>query len=227
MLNIASSTAVHWPTSPSPSVAAVASVTAVAPAQRSGSENRSGMGAERDHQPSVAAHSPQVQRPAQGEAPPDVQAAPLLPRQKPEGDQGKDRSAIESEIAKEQALETQAAEEARAAQKAQLIEVLSSVWKASAAVVDVVLGRGTTGGDIGGVAKDAPTQSFELAAGNGLSPVARDQPTASSGTAASGAVAGDNVVPLDRSQGDPVAYTEHGASTWHASEPGKLMSHRA
>ena len=187
------------------------------------------MGAERDHQPSVAPHSPRGHRPHQSEAPPDVQAAPLLPRQRPEGDRGKDRSVAESDIAKEQALEDIAAEEARAAQKAQLIEVLSSVWKASAAVVDVVLGRTNAGGDIEGGANDAPTQGFELAEPNRPSPLARDQPTSSSDTARSGgSVAGDHASSLNRRQGgDPVAYTEQGGSTWRASEPGKLLSRRA
>ena len=239
MLSIASTTAVHWPTSPAPSpaVAPVAPVTAVAPAQRSSGENRSGMGSGRDQHAHAAANpapdSAQVQRGPQDKAAPGAQAAPILPRKQSKEDQNKGPSEIQAEAAKNQAQEAKAAEEAKAAQKAQLMEVLPTVWKASAAVVDRALGLERAGGasSIGGAVNSAgPAPALDAgvaAAANRQPPVAGAQPGATADGTPQGAVSPDGQAPFVRGMGEPVAYTEHGTGTWVSPELGQLMSHRA
>lgn len=79
-----------------------------------------------------------------------LEAAPLLPRPQPDGRQGQqDAEAQKAEEQKQQSEE--------AARKLQLQDVIVSAWKASAAVVEVVLGRDTVAAGAGAEAATAVT----------------------------------------------------------------------
>jgi len=141
MLSISISQPVVWSPAPAPAVAAVSSAAAVTPVQASARDGQAGMG-----QPGreAAAHG-QAARAAAGPADRQTEAdknsrkaldpAPLLPRPQPDGQ----RNQQEAEAAEK--LEEQKQQADEAARKLQLQDVIVSAWKASAAVVDVVLGR--------------------------------------------------------------------------------------
>lgn len=212
MLSITSSQPVHWPPSPSPGVAPVSPVGAVAPAQNQVRDQASGSGAGREGR---AGTTPDTRRAATDKAPtPESAAAPLLPRAAPEGGQrGEGASAVETAATSEQARAAEA--EDKAAQQLQLKDVLSNVWKASAAVVDVVLGR------------DAAAIAAGEKAVTHSNTDASDVPAAS--PALSGA--GDAVAPWVRPQhtaaDEPVTYSEQGASVWGAVETGTRLNQKA
>jgi hypothetical protein len=212
MLNISTSQPVSWSTAPAPPalapVGAVPSVGAAQPSARDGQADsgRSGQGSPR------GAAMPVARASGDGKAN-TVQAAPLLPREHTEDSASSPASQVDEarQRAEQQKDEDTKARE-KAEQKLQLQEVLASVWKASAAVVDVVLGR-----------ESAEAANAVDAEAVGKVPPAAGLPAPSpvSGTQDSLAVA----VPLRREQ-EPVAYTEQGASSWAPMEAGLLLNQR-
>jgi hypothetical protein len=219
MINIATSQPVHWPVSSSAvAVAPVTPVGAVSPAQHSQRDGQSGLGSER---PAHGAHDGRAHKgPASEKTTEASQAAPILPRDKPRD--GEEPAATQTpEESRRDAQDARAAEEERADKKLKLLDVLSTVWKASAAVVDNALGM-----------------SEELALAS--EPGAQAERTQPPSVPTSGQQAKDTVHALrgpDRSQtlagmahtpsAPPVAYTEQGASEWGPLELGRLVSKRA
>ena len=158
MLNINTSQPVSWSTAPPPSavpVAAVPAVGAVQAAARDGQSDpsgRHGQGQGRSQAGLGDGLGRSAERGSRG-----LQAAPLLPREK----SGRDESGSPAAQAEEARVQAERLEEEeqqareQAERKLQLQEVLASVWKASAAVVDVVLGRESepaSAGEVAGVA---------------------------------------------------------------------------
>ncbi|AOW12199.1 hypothetical protein LPB72_14625 [Hydrogenophaga crassostreae] len=213
MINIASSQPVHWPVSPTAvAVAPVSAVTSVKPAQQSPREGQSGLGSDRRAQTHASPGLNPKKTPDQEGHTPASDAAPILPRDKPKD--GQAPSATQSqEDPKQQARDAQAAQDERSAQKQKLLDVLSSVWKASAAVVENALGR--SGESVDGTGLDqAQKQAAQPAA----------PPVRLLGAPASDSPDGR----VDQAATEPaVAYTEQGASEWNALELGRLVNKRA
>ena len=204
MLNISFSQPVAWASSPPPEPAPVAPVSAIAPTRGLSRESQSNLGTTDD------SRSPAVRDPQRKSAETpglELQAAPLLPHKKAQDSQRAGGVPGEPDAAEQS--EREAAE--KAAQRPPLQEVLASVWKASAAVIDVVLGRETA--ELAAVADTANSQSpgattqLEPTAVFGQTPVEVD-------------------LSSDREQGEPVVYTEQGTSSWAALETGSLVSRK-
>jgi hypothetical protein len=219
MLNINTSQPVSWSTAPPPSaapVAAVPPVGAVQAAARDGQSDpsgRHGQGQGRSQAGLAEGSGRSPERSNRG-----VQAAPLLPRER----SGRDESgspAAQAEEARAQAerLEDEA-QQAReqAERKLQLQEVLASVWKASAAVVDVVLGRESGSGAPGEAAASPASRDITATSRR---PAANDE--------AQGDLPGIDPIPAAlRRDPTPEAYTEQGTSSWAPLEAGSLLSRR-
>lgn len=206
MLSIHSGPSVGWPTAPPPPAVPVQPVPAVDAAQPS-----------RDaQQPDADSGHPGSSRggtgatvtlrsgpPAPGGAP-GVEPAPLLPRESADGEAP--TSADEAAQARDE-REQRTAEEQRAREKAgqrvPLQDVIVSVWKASAAVVDGVLGR-----DAGEGGEAASATLAQQAAVQAELPGIEPLPAG-----------------LRREQ-ELQAYTEQGASSWAPMEAGSLISRR-
>lgn len=224
MLNITSSQPVAWPSAPSAAVSPVTATTAVTPVQGSARDTQTGLGQGRER-PAPEALRRGGAQPAEGgkeRTAPD--AAPLLPRESPDSPDGQTPAeSTEAKAERDKAAE-QAAEKAL---KQQLQDVLSNVWKASAAVVDVVLGREAlsteaqpdSATELGGV---APVQTT----GPGAVTATRPEPAALLGAGRD--AANDDLPPFfeTRTTQDVVAYDAHGNSSWAPLEAGSLISRR-
>jgi hypothetical protein len=199
MLNISSTQPVIWPSAPASGVTPVTAVTAVTPVQSSARDAQTGLGQGRDQPVPVSLRRGGAQ-PAEARRDPNTpEAAPLLPRESPDSPDGQ---------ASPEAIEAKA--EAQAEEKAlkrQLQDVLSDVWKASAAVVDVVLGRDAAAAD---------------AAGPGTTS-AGDSTRSTAVPAANDAVQDPAVARLPQ---DVMAYDAQGNSSWAPLEAGSLLSRR-
>ncbi|MEZ5704117.1 MAG: hypothetical protein R3E56_01505 [Burkholderiaceae bacterium] len=166
MINIASIPPASWPTSATAAtaVAPVAAVGAVSPSSRSGREDASAFGSGSGRQAPLAQDASAgkgVNREASADAP---KAAPILPEKAKAGESSSVAQALEeAKEAEKAAQEAEAVQAERATQREKLLEVLSTVWKASAAVVDNALGRG----DRAAAAQVAPVGD----AGAGAAPV--------------------------------------------------------
>lgn len=206
MLSINSGPAVAWPTAAPVTVAPVSAVTAIAPAQRSSGDGNAGLDSGRRGQTQNGG-APAA---AVADAP---EAAPLLPRERTDG--GREQASAETADAAAQAEQHERAQDKaeEKAAKLKLQEVLANVWKASAAVVDAVLGRDganakpTTQGD-------SPAQA---AADHSL--VVPAQLPHSEASPIGGAA------DLRDTQ-DVVAYDERGASSLAPLESGSLVNQR-
>ena len=204
MLNISSSQPVSWSTSPpAPTVVPVGAVPSVGAVLSSAREGQADSGRNGQGSPRGAA-VPVTRNGGDGKSS-TVQAAPLLPREHAEENASSspasqvDEARQRAEVQKE---EDQKARE-KAEQKLQLQEVLASVWKASAAVVDVVLGRESEARAAAEVAAASDVQAVDVT------------------------VAGvDPTVPPVRRELEPVAYTVQGASSWAPLEAGQLVNQR-
>lgn len=217
MFSISSSQPVSWPSAPSTAVApvvAVPSVGATASATRDtqADSGRSGTG-------SRGAPSPGAVKPSgDATAPSGAQAAPLLPRER--SDEPANASAFETEEAQaEQRKEDEKKAQEQAAHKLQLQDVLASVWKASAAVVDVVLGREAALAAAGPV--DGVSDALPVAGDPSGDPVPASLVSGESlpATGASGPQS-------PRREQEPLMYTEQGTSSWAPLESGSLISRR-
>lgn len=212
MLSINSGPPVAWPTAAPVTVAPVTAVTAVTPAQRSSGDGNAGLDSGRRGQTSG---------PEPAAAAADVpEAAPLLPRERTDG--GREQASAETADAAAKAEQREKAL-AKAEEKAEekpaelkLQDVLANVWKASAAVVDAVLGRDATGvvsAQGGNPARSAADPSLVVAAQR---PHGEASPI------------GDAADPLvdPRNAQDVVAYDERGAGSLALLETGSLVNQR-
>jgi hypothetical protein len=219
MISIASSQPVSWPThTPSTAVAPVTPTAPVKPVQNASRDLQSGPGAQReDAQKTSRAQGAKTETEA------SPQAAPLLPRER--ADQRDGKTTTDAAEAQQKAERQEAEDKAKekAAQNVQLQEVLSSVWKASAAVVNQVLGRDVAPVAAAEAAAQAAAVEPAVALGEPLPPA--DVAAVAAVAVMGAAVDGEGVLPeLRRPQEDPEAYTESGASSWPPVEPGLLIS---
>lgn len=239
MISVSTNQVVSWPTPASQAVQPVSGVAAVQPVREAGRDGQAGLGAGRDGQ--TAAPRPAGARTGSADreaAPPE--SAPLLPRSygrngaeaggeatpaEPAPQQAKEKA----EEARQAAAQQQAVEKAEAADRLPLQAVLTSVWQASAAVVERALDR-ITGADTDAAGVVRATAS-EPAAGarRPLLPPAVTQPPVeplpwpvmpATEAAVPGAPA--EIRPVE----DVVAYDEHGNSSWAPLEAGSLISQR-
>lgn len=211
MLSISISQPVVWSPAPAPAVAAVSSAVSVTPVQATARDAQAGAGQSgRDPaaqgQPTRTAANPQERGADTGKAArKGLEAAPLLPRPQPDGRQReKEAEAERLEEQKQQAEEAQ--------RKLPLQDVIVSAWKASAAVVDVVLGRETPAVDGAAGAEAAPaSQAVEARA-------------AQAATEADKAAAEQARFDLAEDR-EVVAYDSQGHSSLAPLEAGSLVSH--
>lgn len=222
MLNISTQHSVSWPTPVGQGVAPVGAVTAVQPVQASGRNGQSGLGAGPDAQ---TPGTRQRDKTGTSRTPPEALPRGTLPDEaatRASAATQRDTAAVQE--AEKQATAREAAEEAAdEARRQQLTEVLSNVWKASAAVVDRVLGR--------------ESESHMVQAGRPLALQAAEMPGA--GTTPSvqanspglpwpvmpeghGVAADADALPGQ----EVVAYDEHGNSSLAPLEAGSLISRR-
>lgn len=217
MLSISSSQPVSWPTAPSVAVAAVTAVPSVGAVQASAREGQADTG--RNGQGAQGGSIPGAPKPASdtASASSTAQAAPLLPRER--SDDAAIAPARDSEARVEQRKEDDKKAQEKAAQKLQLQDVLSNVWKASAAVVDVVLGR-----EAASVAAAQEAGAASVAPLLGAAP-ANDQVI----TVEEADRLPANVIGLPvaaRREQEPLMYTEQGTSSWAPLESGSLLNRR-
>lgn len=214
MLNISTSQPVSWPTAAPVPVAPVPAVSSAGAAQPSARDpqadsGRGGQGA-RNGAPAPVRTG---QEPAPGA--PTAQHAPILPSRRKESDRSSPADYLaDNRLRAEQRQEEEQKAREQAEQKLQLQEVLTTVWKASAAVVDVVLGREQETADPG----TAATSGVRDVAAPSQRPVANDAQVDLPGV--------EPVPAALRREQEPVAYTEQGASTWPPLETGSLLSRR-
>lgn len=219
MLSITSSPSLAWPSAPAVNVAPVSAATAVTPVQSSARDAQAGLGRGREQPP------PESLRRGSAEAGQErvaLEAAPILPNESPDSPDGQASPELDEAQAKAQ---RQKAEE-KASEKAltlQLQDVLSNVWKASAAVIDVVLGREAAMAE---AQAGQPSEAVSAVAGD----VSFVPASASAGASALPVVdAGSRSQPAAleaRSAQDVVAYDAHGNSSWAPLESGSLISQR-
>jgi hypothetical protein len=244
MLNISTSNAVSWPTPQSTAVPAVSSVAPVQATQGAGRDAQAGLGAGQDRSASARRQGKEEQAP---------NGAPLLPRGSGEGAALLGSRSREADVAAREAAEEAAVEMAEQQANAKeeihqrLQEVLSSVWQASAAVVDRALGReGAPGanGEVGqsgksgsgaGVLALPPRRNMVVVQGAGFTPVETVGPVALVAQVASGTAVGPSSVAAEAGIGagvsppdpaDLVAYDERGNGSVLPPEAGGLLSRR-
>lgn len=220
MLSITSSQPAVWSPPPGPAVTAVSPTAQVQPvqatardAQTGGSSGRETSGAAQTVRAGGPRRERETERTEKGALP---DAAPLLPRESPDApDQPESPEKAQAKAEAEREQQARQAEDKAFKQKLQ--DVISNVWKASAAVVDVVLAR------------EAASAAQEAGAG-ARSPMVTSAPASDQAIATEGAgglpvrVAGLPVVA--RRDQEPPMYTEQGASSWPSLESGSLLNRR-
>jgi hypothetical protein len=216
MINISTQLPAVWTPQAAQTPAAVAAVAPIRPVQESGRNGQSGAGTD-----------PETQAARQGRRRPDSESAPILPRRssQEEASTGALRSTSNAQAERlaqadaEQRAEQEAAQQAaEAARREQLQSVLTNVWKASAAVVDRVLGRDDAaagGATVSGTAAGAPDPTS-----------VRSQP-AEQLSLPWPVQSQERALPAAMNDGRvPVAYDERGNSSLAPLEPGALISRR-
>lgn len=222
MLNISTSQPVSWPSaSPMPAVQ-VHPVPAVGAAQPSrDTQTDSG----RQGQKPQGAQAPLNRSSSEAAAgAPAAQPAPLLPRGRGDAESPTVADKAAENLAQtEQRLDEERKAREKDEQKVQLKEVLASVWKASAAVVDVVLGRDAADGKVA-AGELAPAGAVAaLGSASAVAPV-KSLP---SSAVAQAELPGIEPIPATlRRELEPRAYTEQGTSSWAPLEAGSLISQR-
>lgn len=213
MLSINSGPAVAWPTAAPVTVAPVNAVTAITPAQRSSGDGNAGLDSGRRGQtPNGGAPAAAV-----ADAP---EAAPLLPRERTDG--GREQASTDTAEAaaraelRQKALEKAEGQAEEKAAELKLQDVLANVWKASAAVVDAVLGRNAAGA--------TPAQGDDTAQPTSDTPRVEAKPLPRGDTRPAGGATDALADPRDAQ--DVVAYDERGASSLAPLESGSLISRR-
>ena len=213
MINFSTQLPAVWTPPAAQAPLAVAAVAAIRPLQESGRNGQSGA-------------EPEAQPPRQGRRRSEPESAPILPRKsgQEDGAAGASRSATaqaqrlaqaDAEQRTEQEVAQQAAEAAR---REQMQSVLTNVWKASAAVVDRVLGRDDAApgavpvsGAAAGSAERAPVRAQPA------EQLSLPWPVQPQELVLPAAMNDDRV---------PVAYDERGNSSLAPLEPGALISRR-
>jgi len=225
MLNFSASNTVSWPTPPSTAVPAVTPITPVQATPGAGRDPQAGLGSGQNRQA--------AQQPKDGSR---QQGAPILPREADASAPVQTSRGRESDAVIQREAQEAAAREAeqRAKDKEdihlRLREVLSSVWQASAAVVDRALGRepatetpgpsGSASSGLSAVATSLTTRRPMLPAPVPVtSPMAQPTPVSAASDALPGA--GQSLQPVDL-----VAYDEHGNGSVPPHEAGSLVDQR-
>lgn len=228
MLSITSSQPAVWSPAPGPAVTAVSAATPVQPVQATSRDAQTGMGSSGRETPIPAQATrpgaPQRERDAErGEKASTADAAPLLPRESPDAPD-QPESPEKAEARAEADREQQARQAEDKAFKQKLQDVISNVWKASAAVVEVALSNKNASADATVVvnATDAVT---------GAVPATPALPTTGTGPAPGAPVqeaANDAVAELAelRAGQEVVAYDAAGHSSLAPLEAGTLISRR-
>lgn len=239
MINISSASPVSWPTPPSTAVAPVSPATPVKPVQAGGREAQPDLEARRD------ARLPQPRAGAPRQPEPEAADAPLLPREAAAGAQAAAATPAKPEVAAqraEQALKNAEADKASQRKAMErLQDVLSSMWAASAAVVDQALGREPKPGDLPGRQSDTAPDLSAVAA----STISRRQAARladASSTPQGGETAAQQGMPWlvmppateegaapgapEVPGGEVIAYDEHGNSSLAPLEAGSIISER-
>jgi len=214
MLSIPSGPAIVWPSATGPAVAPVSAATPVAPVQSTARDAQTGSGAFGRETPGTSRLADASRaRADETDAP---QAAPLLPR--PQSEQGGGRESADARQAADKAEAEQElkAKEERAAQQ-RLQDVIANVWKASAAVVDMALGReAANASQLEAVAANAPVSA---------APSIAAAPAAQPAAVATRQAAVDELEAL-KAQQDVLAYDAQGHSSLAPLEAGSLVSRR-
>lgn len=226
MISFTTSQPVHWPPAASPVVAPVGTVQGVTPTQPAARDSQTGTNTGgRDHQAPFTRTANGGKEAGETTVPSATKAAPLLPREPAEGNRENIPSSQADAAEKAERSEAEAQAQEEATQKLKLQDVLSSVWKASAAVVDLVLGREQ---QLQAAAAAASTTGV-ASAGAAIEALATETTNRVSRTPAPGAVL-DKAAPArpeeGRSSEEPVAYTVQGTSSWAPLEAGTLISRR-
>jgi len=215
MINLTPTQPASWSAPTQPVTAPVPAVIAVTPASSAARDTATGQSfSGRSDARSPTAESAAAKSGRASEAKTAVEPAPLLPR--PQKGRERDEAALQETEAQRKA-EQEAAETAEPLAP-RLQEVLSTVWQASAAVVDLVMGRPSS------ALSARPT---ETAGPNGAGATPLSLRTAQ--PAANERLDTDADVDLlaeYRATQEPVAYTEQGTSTWTPLEAGTLISRR-
>lgn len=240
MFSITSSQPAIWSPAPSPVVAAVAAAAPAAPVRALSRDAQTGSDPSSGRDPSAAARmaragGPAPERPGErigertGErsASPTADAAPLLPRESPDGTD-EQPAAEQAQAAQEPDAQERLAEEKAIQQRLQ--DVISNVWKASAAVVDLALSREAPVGEAepGTQAAQAAqagssAQGSHAAAFTGLP--ADSQPRGRVAAANDDMAESAELADLRASQ-EVVGYDEQGHSSLAPLEAGSLISRR-
>lgn len=214
MINIAQTNPAVWSPPASTATAPVAAVAPVRPPQESARNGQSGTGREQETPGARAQRRADAREPASSGRDATAEGAPgRAGRTGTGGGESSDvRARRETEQNAKQLATEQAAEEARRVQRQ---ELLTNVWKASAAVVDRALGRDDTS------AVNAAAESQASAGGEQtLEQLALPWPVMPQDADAAPSRA-DLGVP-----DDVVAYDEHGNSSVAPLEAGLLISRR-
>lgn len=208
MLSINSNPSVPWPVTTGQAVTPVQPVSA--PAARQGSTNDSRQQADDGRGAALPSASVKVSGTAR-EKSAEHQAAPLLPRERPPEEQQSAQSEVD-EAKAEKAERQQEAERQRPPPQ----QLLSTVWKASAAVVDQALGKT----EVASSALDEPSAAAESGAMVVVATAGRmvtgQQDTAEPPTGATQAADAQEVV----------AYDERGNGETAPVELGVIISER-
>lgn len=208
MLSISSSQPAIW-SSPSPVVAPVVAASAVSPVQPASRDTQTGSGMSgRESLPSASGERSGAAQAERGEAPAAVEAAPLLPRESPDAPDQQGAEALSEADVDEQ--QRQAEEKAL---KQQLQDVISNIWKASAAVVEVALGRDTPATENPGAAVAGAIGPSAASAGPIGAPASQDR-----------ADAANDAVAEQRATQAVVAYDAQGHSSLAPLEAGTLVN---
>lgn len=228
MLSITSSQPAVWSPPPGPAVTAVSPTAQVQPvqatardAQTGGSSGRETSGAAQPVRVGGPRRERETERTEKGALP---DAAPLLPRESPDApDQPESPEKAQAKAEAEREQQARQAEDKAFKQKLQ--DVISNVWKASAAVVDVALSARNA---------SVPDEAAALSAAeavSGTEPVASAAPAALASAVPGAPVqeaANDAVAELAelRAGQEVVAYDAAGHSSLAPLEAGTLISRR-
>ena len=228
MLSITSSQPAVWSPPPGPAVTAVSPTAQVQPvqatardAQTGGSSGRETSGAAQPVRVGGPRRERETERTEKGALP---DAAPLLPRESPDApDQPESPEKAQAKAEAEREQQARQAEDKAFKQKLQ--DVISNVWKASAAVVDVALSARNAS------VPDEPAALSAAEAVSGTEPVASAAPAALASAVPGAPVqeaANDAVAELAELRGgqEVVAYDAAGHSSLAPLEAGTLISRR-
>ncbi|MEZ5644601.1 MAG: hypothetical protein R3E94_15790 [Burkholderiaceae bacterium] len=219
MLNIPITSAVTW-TSP-PTGSPVPAVPAIQPVGAAGRDRQAGPDAGQDGQ--LPARPGSTARTARGGQAGDQPVAPLLPNAAGATSETGERAGAADEPARQESEQTSAQQEADKAMRARLQAVLTTVWQASASVVERALGRESANdAAVGAVssASDPSDVGAALLARRPLPPEPASRPQVE--PLPWPIMDGDAPVQPE----DIVAYDEKGNSTLMPLEVGQLVNQR-